>query len=66
MIRVKVDKEKCIGCGLCVSLVPEVFEMGEDGKSNVKMPEVKDENLINEVKRAAESCPTQAIIIEEG
>ena len=66
MIRVKVDKEKCIGCGLCISLVPEVFEMGEDGKSNVKMPEVKDENLINEVKRAAESCPTQAIIIEEG
>jgi ferredoxin len=32
----KVNKEKCIGCGYCVSVCPEVFELGEDGKSKIK------------------------------
>lgn len=29
----RVNKEKCIGCGLCPNLCPEVFELGEDGKA---------------------------------
>ncbi|PIR71424.1 MAG: ferredoxin, partial [Candidatus Nealsonbacteria bacterium CG10_big_fil_rev_8_21_14_0_10_37_25] len=33
---VKVNKEKCIGCGLCSNLCPEVFELAEDGKAKVK------------------------------
>ena len=32
---VSVDKNKCIGCGLCSSLCEEVFEM-KDGKAHVK------------------------------
>lgn len=64
MVKVSVDKEKCIGCGLCISLLPDVFEMDEDGKSRVKMPEINDEDLEKEVRRAAEGCPVEAIIIE--
>ncbi|HDM92160.1 MAG TPA: ferredoxin, partial [Candidatus Korarchaeota archaeon] len=36
MARVKVDQDTCIGCGVCSSLCPEIFEMGDDGKSHVK------------------------------
>lgn len=56
----KINKEKCIGCGLCVSLCPEVFELGEDGKSKIK----KDANLEKNsqcVKEAKDSCPAGAI-----
>ncbi len=53
---VKVDKEKCIGCGLCIELCPEVFDMQSDGKSGVK--EDKD---IPCVKDAIVSCPVEAI-----
>jgi len=55
---VKVDKEKCIGCGLCESMCPEVFKIGSDGKSSVKNPKGKC-NL----KEVADSCPVQAIIV---
>ena len=56
---VSVDKEKCIGCGLCSSTCPEVFEMGEDGKAHVK--EGKEDSDKDCVKEAAKNCPTSAI-----
>lgn len=52
---VKVDRKACIGCGLCVSLCPEVFEL-KGGKSNIKNPKGKC-NL----KEVIDSCPVQAI-----
>lgn len=55
---VKVDKDTCIGCGLCESLCPEVFELIE-GKSNVKDSKSKAKC----VKEAVESCPVGAIKI---
>jgi ferredoxin len=32
----KVNKKKCIGCGLCVSIAPETFFMDDDGKAKAK------------------------------
>ena len=54
---VKVDKDVCIGCGACVAMCPDVFEMGSDGKSNVK----KDDNSVACVDSAMAACPVQAI-----
>ena len=33
---VKIDEEKCIGCGSCSAVCDEVFEMGDDMKAHVK------------------------------
>ncbi len=55
---VKVDKKKCIGCGLCTELCPEVFEMGDDGKSQVRENAKKDAKCI---KESIKSCPVEAI-----
>lgn len=52
---VKINKEKCIGCGACVSICPSVFEI-KDGKANVKSQE--DFECVD---KAIESCPAQAI-----
>ena len=59
MPSVKVDREKCIGCGLCPEICPETFEMKGD-KAVTKRSKL---DKIGCEKEAADSCPTQAIII---
>lgn len=52
--------ENCIGCGVCVSICPDVFELGEDGYSHVIAQPESDE--IRELaEQAKESCPVAAI-----
>ena len=53
---VKIDKEKCIGCGACASICSEIFEIGDDGKAKVKA-----QKNISCVKEAIGSCPVDAI-----
>jgi ferredoxin len=52
----KVDKKKCLGCGACATLCPEVFGIGDDGKAKVK-----SERNSPCVKDAIEGCPVDAI-----
>ena len=60
MAKVEVNKDKCIGCGACTATCPEVFEIGDDGLATVIKDEINDD-----VKMAAEGCPTEAIEIKE-
>jgi len=62
-MKVKVDENLCTGCGLCVDVCPEVFEIGDD-VSTAKVDNIPSE-LEEKVREAAESCPVEAIIIEE-
>lgn len=55
---IKVNKELCIGCGTCAALCPKIFRLGSEGKSEV----VSQDDAIC-AKKAAESCPTQAISV---
>jgi ferredoxin len=62
-MKVSVTDE-CIACGLCVDTCPEVFEMG-DQFAEVLVDGVP-EDLVENVRLAAEDCPTEAIVIDEG
>ncbi len=59
-MKVKVNKDNCIGCGACEAIYPEVFQINDDGLSTVicdhceKMEKEK-------IMEAMESCPTSAI-----
>ena len=56
--KVYVDQEICIGCGLCVSIVPEVFRLNDAGVSEVKNQAGAGEAKIQE---AIDSCPVNCI-----
>jgi len=62
-MRVTVDEDTCIGCGLCAEECPEVFEMNDD-KIRVKVDEVP-EDVTESCKEAAENCPVEAIQMED-
>lgn len=60
-MRVSVDREKCIGCTLCVALAPQLMAMDESGKAVTRIPVVEwspaDGDFVHH-------CPTYAILAE--
>ena len=55
--------DNCIGCGLCVDVCPEVFQIGDSGLAEAidEVPAGKEESA----KEARDGCPVQAIDIED-
>lgn len=53
-----VDQEVCIGCGLCVSMVPEVFRLNDAGVSETYRSAGSAQA---EVQQAMDSCPVNCI-----
>lgn len=51
---VKVDTNKCVGCGACASICPDGFEI-KNGKAKVKNQKADC------VDEAIENCPVGAI-----
>ncbi len=75
MLKVKVDRELCIGAASCIAVAPNTFELDSEGKAVIKKKDgtmtsdyvnyadIADEegNILN----AAKSCPVNAIVIVE-
>ena len=61
-MKVRIDRNLCTGVGNCVAVAPSVFKLAKDNKAFVLKPESVDEDTLIS---AAESCPENAIIIED-
>lgn len=62
-MKAVVDKDTCIGCGLCAATCPEVFNMDDDGLAVAIDDEVAD-GLEEQAEDARDGCPVAAINIE--
>ena len=70
MAKIKLEREKCIGCGSCSALCPKYFEMIDDGKSHIIGSEKNNIEELEVAKiecaeSASEACPTQCISIDK-
>ena len=63
-MRVSVNLDLCESHAVCAGIAPDVFEVGDDDITRVLIPE-PDASLHEAVRRAAMSCPKQAISIVE-
>jgi len=61
-MKVKIDRNLCIGIGNCVVFAPTVFKLDAENKAVVLDPSSVDDKTLLE---AAESCPQNAIIVED-
>ena len=64
VLKVYVDQDLCISCGLCISICEDVFFWNDDEKAEA-IAEDFPEELKDDVDESIESCPTEAILYVE-
>jgi ferredoxin len=62
MLKVRVDRDLCIGVSNCVAVAPSVFQLDNENKAIVIDPNSVDDEML---MTAASSCPERAIILED-
>lgn len=72
--KIEIQHDACIGCGVCTSVSPNILKMnintglvdidGFEKKDGVLFGEVTEDQL-NNIRRAAASCPQMIIKVEE-
>ena len=64
MTRIDLDPIACDAHGMCVELLPELIRLDDWGYPIIDQPEVPPE-LLALARRAADACPTLALLLEE-
>ncbi|MGC7095076.1 ferredoxin [Amycolatopsis lurida] len=63
-MKIVVDWNRCAGIGMCESLVPDVFEVDEDGQMNLLTEEIPDGQEA-QAREAVSACPNEALSLED-
>lgn len=62
-LKVKVDRDLCIGAATCVAIAPKTFVLDSEAKAIILT--TIDQDADNVIIDAAKGCPVAAIIIED-
>jgi len=62
-MKVTINRDDCISCGVCMSVCPEVFRFADDGLAEAYGE--NPENFEDSVTVARDSCPVSIIDIEQ-
>jgi ferredoxin len=63
-IRVRADRDVCIGAGMCVLTAERVFDQDDDGLVELITPTPAPEDVAA-VRRAVRNCPSGALSLAE-
>lgn len=63
-VKVVVDFDRCASNAVCMSLLPEIFEVRDDGYLYV-LDEHPPDSMRDRLEEAVRSCPTQAISLAD-
>ena len=59
--KLKIKQEYCIGCGVCVKLLPEYYEIRDNQAFVKQVP--KEKSQFEVIMEVADKCPTKAIVV---
>ena len=62
-MEIKADTTVCIGAGMCVLTVPEIFDQSEEEGTVVVLDSTPPAELEDAVRRAVTLCPSGAISV---
>jgi ferredoxin len=63
LMKIVVDKQKCVGHARCAAAAPEIYEVDESGYIAFAAKEVPHD-LEAQARRGARACPERVIHIE--
>jgi ferredoxin len=58
--EITIDRDKCMGSGVCVVYAPHTFEIDDETRSTVVDPAG---DPLEQIQAAASGCPTRAITV---
>jgi ferredoxin len=63
-VKIIVDESRCTGLGICESIAPRYFEVGDDGALVLRRDEFGEPDRAD-IEEALRSCPTLALSVAE-
>lgn len=63
-MRIVVDYDLCQSNGVCEDILPEIFEVRDDGYMYV-LNERPEDSLREKLQECVDSCPTSALSLED-
>lgn len=63
-MKATIDREGCIGCGLCADTCPDIFSIADDGKAEAEREEIPEDDL-ESAQEARDGCPVSVISLED-
>lgn len=64
-MKIKADTEVCVGAGMCVLTLPEVFDQSEDDGTVVLLDPDPPAHRDAAVRRAVQLCPSGALSVSD-
>jgi len=64
-MQVTVQPDKCLSCGMCASIAPELFSLDTGLVTIKKQPDTYTEEDKKLAREAAAACPNEVITITE-